>query len=550
MRARPTIATFACCVVGFVFSFSQADEPLRNAIDQHVETAWKAQGVTPAERATDAEFLRRVYLDLLGTIPSYDEAIAFLDETAADKREKLVDRLLAHPRFGLHQADVWDMIYFGRNPPGYGTDQRDGFQKWLGDQFNANVPYDQWVRQILKAEGNSAEQGPPMFFVQYSNQPEEAAEAVAQKFLGVQLQCARCHDHPFESWSQLDFYGMASFFARLRVVDIGDKQISEEKKLKAFAIGEMNTGDVLFAGPAAELEPGKKGEPVKPKFLAAEALQEPELPADVKDPNNFPGGQMPPAPVFSRKNALADWITSANNPYFARAAVNRIWAQYLGKGIVHPVDNLSTANPPSHPELLDSLSQSFVAHSFDVKWLTREIVMSRTYQLAANGPATEAKPLWYERARYRPLSAEELLESWIVAVGFSEMMQTKGETLKGRFQIPNITWDYVRRFFGEPNDGVENFKGGLQEHLYLNNGQVHQLITEQKGGLFDVLMTSELPWEARVERLYVQTLSRRPSPAETEKFLTYLTADEKQTRTRLREAIWSLISCSEFRFNH
>ena len=138
----------------------------------------------------------------------------------------------------------------------------------------------------------------------------------------------------------------------------------------------------------------------------------------------------------------------------------------------------------------------------------------------------------------------------MAAVGLADVMQAKGETLKSRFQVPGITWDYVRRFFGEPNDGVENFKGGLHEHLYLNNGQVHQLITEQKGGLFDNVLTSELPWEKRVERLFVQTLSRRPSPAETEKFVAYLTADEKQTRTRLREAIWSLLSCSEFRFNH
>ncbi len=521
-----------------------AEEPLRDVIDAQVAAAWKEHNVSPAEPASDAEFLRRVYLDLTGTIPTYDEAIAFLDDTSADKREKLIDRLLDHPRFGLHQADEWDMVYFGRNPPGYGTDKRDGFQNWLRDQFNNNVPYNQWVKQILRAEGNTVEQGPPMFFVQYSNHPEDATEAVTQKFLGVQLQCARCHDHPFDSWSQLDFYGTAAFFARLRVVDLGNKN-----KEKAYAIGEMNTGDVLFTGPAIEQKPGQKGEPVKPKFLGGDPLDEPPLPEGVEDPRNFPNGKVPPAPKFSRKDALADWITAADNPYFARAAANRVWGQFIGRGIVDPVDNLSDNNPPSHPELLDELTKQFVAHGFDMKWLIREIVNSKTYQLSGSGPVEDAKPQWFERARFRPLSAEELFESWMVATGYNDVLASGGEKPEGRFSVRGFTWDYMRRFFGKPNDGVGNFQGGLDEHLYLNNGQVHQLITEKEGGLFDAVSKSDQPWEQRVERMFVQVLSRRPTPEETTQFVAHLTAED-DPRGRLHDAIWTLLTCSEFRFNH
>lgn len=542
-----TLSRLLLTCIGLAFFISQtgiADDRLRDAIDQHISQAWQEQKITPSGPSTDAEFLRRVYLDLLGQIPTYEEALEFLNDGSAEKRQRLIDRLLEHPRYGIHQSDVWDMVYFGRNPPGYGTDKREGFQNWLAEQFTKNVPYDVWVRKILRAEGNTVEDGAPMFFVQYKNQPEDATEAITQKFLGVQLQCARCHDHPFDSWLQRDFYGMASFFARLRVVDVGNKN-----KEKAYAIGEMNTGDVLFTGPVTEQTPGQKGEPVKPKFLGADALVEPDLPEDIEDPRNFPSGKMPPAPHFSRKNALADWITRPDNPYFARAAANRIWAQFMGRGIVHPVDNLSDENPPSHPELLDALTTELVAHKFDLKWFIREILNSKTYQLSAAGSLEDAKPRWFERANFRPLSAEELFESWMVASGYDEVLKAGKQKQDGRFKVRGITWDYMRRFFGRPNDGVGDFQGGLHEHLYLNNGQVHTLISDKKGSLYDAIANSKQPWEARIERMFIQVLSRRPTPQETEYFVAHLSAED-DPRGRLREAIWTLMTCSEFRFNH
>lgn len=515
-------------------------EPLRDVIDEKIAAQWKAQDITPAERSSDGEFLRRVYLDLLGVTPSYEEALEFLDDPRPDKRDRLIEKLLEHPRFGLHQADVWDMVYFGRNPPGYGTRQRDGFQTWLAAQFQQNTPYNEWVGAILRAKGNTVEDGPPMFFVQYKNKPEDAAEAVMAKFLGVQLKCARCHDHPFDPYTQTDFYGVAAFFARLEVVSLGKKD-----KQKAYAIGEKNFGDVLFTGPAIDQEPGQKGKPIAPKFFSGDPLEEPEPPEDLEDPRNFPSGKMPPDPYFSRKNALAAWMTSPENPYFARAAVNRIWAQFLGKGLVHPVDNLSPSNPPSHPELLDALEKSFVKSGFDVKALIREILSSRTYQLSSQGEVTDAKPRWYERARFRPLSAEELFESWLVAAGYPD----KPDPGEDRFNVRGFTWAYLRRAFGRPNDGQGHFQGGLKEHLYLNNGQVHGLISEKPGSLYHTIESSEEPWENRVERMFVQVLSRRPSPEETEKFTKHL-SQEENADDRLHEAIWTLMTCSEFRFNH
>jgi hypothetical protein len=544
MKSFQPGAGLVCVVAIAVFAEAVEADELRGSIDQRIEAGWKANDVKPAELATDAEFLRRVYLDLHGVIPSREQAATFLADASPDKRSKLIDALLDHPRFAVHQADVWDLTYFTRNPPGYGTGQRKGFQTWLREQFENDVPYNEWVRSILRAEGNTVKDGSPMFYVMYKSQPEDATEAITQKFLGIQLQCARCHDHPFEEWKQTDFYGFAGFLSRLRVVDVGtvDKQ-------KAYAIGEMNTGDVLFTGPVTEQKRGQKGEPVKPKFLGGDPLAEPELPEDVKDPRNFPNGKQPPLPHFSRKNALADWITSPDNPYFARAAANRIWAQFMGKGIVHPVDNLSPSNPPSHPELLDEMSTGLAANNFDLKWLIREIVNSRAYQLSATGDNTEAMPLWYERSPFRPLSAEELFESWLLSSGYHDVQKASGKEPEDRFNVRGFTWGYMRQFFGRPNDGMGNFQGGMQEHLYLNNGQVHQLISKEKGSLYDYLATSEDSQEVRVERLFLQVLSRKPEADETAKFVAHLSAEDDQ-RNRIHEAIWTLMSCSEFRFNH
>lgn len=534
---------FATILLAVFASPLFAAEPMRQTIDRRIEAAWKAHKITPAKPASDAEFLRRVTLDLTGVIPTYDEAVKFLNDPDPKKREKLVDRLLSAPRFAVHQADVWDMVYFGRNPPGFGTQDRDEFQLWLRKQFQDNTPYNVWVNQILRAEGNSVDNGPPMFFVQYRNQPEDATEAITQKFLGIQLQCARCHDHPFDKWSQTDFYGVAAFFARLQVVTVGKKG-----RTTKYAIGEKNLGDVLFTGPVTEEKVGKKGTPVKPKFPNGSALKEPPLPKGIKDPRNFPSNKMPPKPKFSRKDAFADWVTSADNPYFAKAAVNRVWGQLMGKGIVHPVDNLTKDNPPSHPELLDELTKEFIARKFDLKWLIREIVCSKAYQLSAAGDGTTAMPLWYERARFRPLSAEELTESWIIATGYSD---GKKPSLNpdDRFKLRGITWGYMLSYFGRPNDGVGNFKGGMHEHLYLNNGQVHQLISDRPGSLQAEIAKSKSPWEQRVERLFVQILSRKPTPEETKKFTAYLSSDD-DPRSRLHDAIWTLMTCSEFRFNH
>ena len=323
-----------------------------------------------------------------------------------------------------------------------------------------------------------------LFYVQFRAAPEEATVAVSRIFLGTQLQCSRCHDHPFEAWTQKDFYGMAGFFVRLVVLDGGGP--------KKFTIGEKSSGEVLFTGAVKDQKPGQKGEPIKPKFLGGPALDEPALPKDFKEVPS--GAKTMPKPAFSRKEKLVAWLTSPENPYLAKAVANRVWAQFMGRGLGHPIEDLGEKSDISHPALLKSLAEQMVAHKFDLKWFIRELVNSETYQLSATGGGTDAMPKWHERGRVRPLSAEELMISIRVAVNYD------GDKKPGIMPLGNDTIEYFLRYFGEPTNGIGDFQGSLSEHLFLNNSSnVRQLIQRKKGNLADIVLTSTDPWEKRVE---------------------------------------------------
>ncbi len=504
-----------------------AAEPLRAVIDREVKAEWNAKKITPAGKSTDAEFLRRVYLDLVGTSPTHDEAVRFLDDTSTRKREALIEALLADARFATAQANVWDLALFGRKPGNISdTRERPAFKKWLAKQFRDGVAFDKLTKELLLAD----QPGSEMFLVQFRNAPDEATVTVSRIFLGTQLQCARCHDHPYDVWTQKDFFGMSGFFVRLVVQESGSG------KNRTLSIGEKNTGEVLFSGTAKDQAPGKKGEPVKPKFLGGAGLKEP--PASKKKEAPLKSGQKLPKPLFSRKEKLAAWVTAPENPYFAKAIVNRVWAQFLGRGIVHPIDDFNAQNEPSHPALLTALTQGFVASKYDLKSLVREIVNSEAYQLGSIGESTEALPKHFERARVRPLTAEELMAAMGTATG------TVSEKSSGSTEA------YFLRAFGEPTNGQGDFQGGLSEHLFLNNSeQVRAFVRRKKGNLTDRILASTEPWEKRVERIYMSVLSRRPSPKEREAFVSYIQRETKPDAA-VEDAIWVLINSSEFRFNH
>lgn len=512
---------------------SNEGTPLREVIDREIEAA--LGGKAPAPAAGDAAFLRRVTLDLAGTIPSYEEAVRFLADRDPDKRARLVDRLLEDPRFAARQAVLWDLVLFGRNPQSSEVRRRDSFRKWLAEKFARNAPYDAWVRELLLAEGNAADQGAPTFLAQFRGQALETAEGVSRLFLGTQIRCARCHDHPSDKWSQKDFYGFAAFFARLVVVDGGG--LEGKKRLM---IGEKSTGEIMFTGPAKDQKPGQKGEPIAAKYLDGPVLEEPALPAGFKEPEWRNVKAPPRKPLFSRKEKLAAWITAPENPFFAKAVVNRLWAQLFGRGFVNPVDDLRADKAASHPKLFQALEEGLVARKFDLRWLFREIANSRAYQRASAGEGDG-----FARFRLRPLAAEEMIAALRAATGFDAAAAADPKA-----QLPSAFAEYTVRHMGNQTDGRGEFQGSVAERLFMNNSaQVRQLIARRKGNLADQVLSSTEPWEARLDRMFLAVLTRPPKPAEREKFLAHLTSAPKADPL-VEEAIWALVNCGEFRFNH
>lgn len=519
----------------FAFGFSIAsvsaqEKRLRDLVDAEIEAGWKRDKLTPAPAADDATYLRRVYLDLTGSIPTYAETKAFLADTDSAKRTKLVERLLKDPQFAVHQADVWEMALFGRNPPNpEATRVRTGIKKWLNDKFAKDVPYNQWVKDILLAEGNSFEDGPAMFYMQFRAQPEETAVGVTRIFMGIQLACAQCHDHPSDTWSQRDFYGMAAFFARLVVVDGGGVQ--DKRK---YMIGEKRTGEVLFTGEAKQAKPGQKGTPVGARFLKGEALKEPALPADFKEVVVKSPKEMK-KPDFSRKEKLAEWLSAPENPYLARAVVNRVWGQVFRRGIIHPVDNISETNKASHEGLIEKIAAELVKKNFDLKWLLGELVQTKAYQIASVGPTGD--PLMFEQFQLRPLSAEEMVVAMKTATGIDKMPAGFSETMV--------------RHFGTPTDGRGDFQASLTERLFVNNSLTFRgIISRNKGSLWDEISNAKTPVDERVDRLFLTVLNRPARAAEKERFGAYINSPGTAKDSPVEEAIWALLASAEFRFNH
>ena len=528
-------------VSAFLSPAKADDERLRDTIDRQIKAGWAKEKITAPIQSSDTVFLRRAYLDLVGMIPTYEEATAFLKDADPKKREKLIDKLLADPRFARQQSHAWDLAMLGRNAKlvdgTVGHRNRERFRQWLAKQFESNEPWDRVAAKILRAE----EDGSQLFFAVNSG-TDEMVTAVSRVFLATQIQCAKCHDHPYEPWTQRDYHGMAGFFVRTMVAEVPGKPEVTNQKGKQYLVGEKTVGEALFA--TEEIDPKtkkKQSVPIKPKFLNGAALTEPEAPKDYVEPKLKPG-EVPPKPAFSRREKFSEWLTAKDNPYFARAAVNRVWAQFMGRGFVHPVDDFNAQNTPSNPELLKVIEKEFVAHKFDLKWLVREIVNSEAYQGTDLGPVTDAMPKHYERARIRPLSVEELTASLHLATGLGLESALKAEPSSQMLQ-----------YLGQPADGQGRFQGSLSEHLFLHNGdQFRGLCRPNKGNLPEKLLTGPEDWGSKVERLFLSVLSRPPTSEEKERFVKYLSADAKDPKSaaqRMEDAVWVLVSCSEFRFN-
>jgi hypothetical protein len=489
-----------------------------NSVDELALAKWKKLGLRPSPTCDDATFLRRVTVDLCGRLPSIAETKAFLDDTAADKRSKLIDRLLDGPDYPAYFAVKWGAIL--RNSNLAGADQAAvAFHHWLKDMLARNRPYDEFVRGIVAAAGEW--QDAPAINWYWQNRDDQLHQVtadVAQIFLGTRLQCAKCHHHPYERWGQADYYGLAGFFTRL---------------------GRKNFGQPPPYYSSATVTTGEKN----------------PLTGKTPEPKYLDGPEAKFSPDEDPRHALVDWMVRPDNPFFAKALVNRLWGHFLGRGLVHEVDDLRETNPPSNPELLDALAKDFIAHKFDVKHMIRTILNSRTYQLSAE-PADHNRNDRQNFARYyaRRMPAEVFLDSVNTTCGVKGGFNGVSQNARA-IDLPHEGFgSYFLDTFDRPKrvtvcECERSTSATLGQVLLLaNSEEMENKIGDGNGRVARMFKEKKSPKDM-IEELYLVAYSRRPTEAELNRTLAYVDAAKDKQRA-VEDVLWVILNSKEFMFNH
>lgn len=492
-------------------------QPL-NYVDDLSLAKWKKLGLRPSPVADDATFLRRVTLDVCGRLPTPDEAKAFLADKSADKRAKLVDRLLDSPDYAAFFALKWGSIL--RNSNLAGADRAAvAFHNWIRDQVARNRPYDEFVRGVVAAAGEWPDA--PAINWLWQNRDDQlhmVTADVAQVFLGTRLQCAKCHHHPYERWGQADYYGLAGFFTRL-----GRKNFGEPPPY--FSADRVTLGD-------RDPLTGKNPEP---KYLD--------------------GPQVKFRPEEDPRHALVDWMAKPGNPFFAKTLVNRMWGHFLGRGLVQELDDFRETNPASNPELLDRLAKDFEAHKFDVKFVIRTILNSRVYQLSAE-PTEHNRKDRSNFARYyaRRLSAEVLHDAVDQACG--KKSEFNGVSKNARaVDLPHEGFgSYFLDAFDRPKRVTvcecERSSGAtLAQVLLLANSEEIENKLADGTGRVATLVKAKTPFPAAVDDLYLSALSRYPTDAEKKRTAAFLAKHGSDPQKALEDVLWVILNSKEFLFN-
>lgn len=489
--------------------------PENSFIDRLVFRKLRKLHILPSEPADDATYLRRVYLDVIGTLPTPAEARRFLEDRRPDRRARLVEELLQRPEFADFWALQWaDLLRVDR--AALGRKRAYAYSKWIRDSFAANRPFDQLARALVTAEGPLADAVPASFY-KVVNKPGQAASTLSQVFLGVRIACAECHHHPFDRWSQDDYYGMAAFFQ---------------------GVGIKNIGGV--------------------EALAAEGPAQARNPRTGVDIAAHPLGYEMPAKAErgDQRTKLAEWMTSPRNPWFARNFVNRVWAHFLGRGLVEPVDDVRATNPPSNAELLDALAEYAIQNKYDLHALIRLITASRVYQLSSQPNATnERDEQNYSRARFKRLGAEVLLDMVAQTTGIPERFPG---TPPGTRAIQ--LWDskvphYFLKVFGRPErlsacECERNREPSVAQVLHLMNAPEIQTRLSHEGGYLARLVKRQPTDDALIEELYLTFFSRLPQDRERQTALAYLRENRAKRREAVEDLAWSMVNSLEFLFNH
>jgi hypothetical protein len=489
-------------------------------IDRLVAARWTEEQITPAPPADDAEFLRRVHLDLTGRIPAVADVRDFLADTNPDKRRAVVEQLLASPTYIVHYTNVWRAAML----PEADTEQivrtfLPGFEAWLRSRLAENRNYAEIAEEVLTLSVTPQDvQGfeqattptPVAFYRAKEGKVENLAAATSRVFLGVRIECAQCHDHPFDDWKQDAFWSYAAFFAEVQPPQAGMTDVLPDTR----SLKIPNTDRVVPA-----------------KFLSGE------------EPGWTGSG--------SNRSVLAKWVVSPENPYFAKAAVNRLWAHHFGVGLVDPPDDFGPYNPPSHPELLDRLAAEFAAHGFDFKFVTRAITASQTYQLTSRQTDdTQQAPRTFARMPVRGMSPEQIFDSLAQAIGYQQPFNPEQPI---NFNNDQTRQEFLDNFQDDSDAPTDRASTILQALQMMNGGFVDNAtdLTDSQT-LAGVIDAPFLDTAGKVETLFLATLSRPPTAEEKEKFESYVASGgaKQDEQSALSDVLWALLNSSEFLLNH
>jgi Protein of unknown function (DUF1553)/Protein of unknown function (DUF1549) len=491
----------------------------RGPIDTAVFNKLKKLGIPPSALCDDATFIRRVTIDLAGRLPLLEETQEFLANSDPNKRNIYIDRLLNSPDYADYFAAKWNAILRNRR-------QNQGFQSgtfafhdWIRESLISNKPYDQFVREILTASG-SVSDNPPVAWYREVTETTSRVEDAAQLFLGQRIQCARCHHHPFEKWSQADYYQMTAFFSLVSKKDGG----TPEDHVYYSRIG------------TASANHPKTGAPLKPSGLD--------------------GAQLDIPPTEDPRQYLVDWMVKPDNPFFARSLVNRYWKHFFGRGIVDPEDDLRVTNPPSNPELMDALAASFVESRYDLKQLARAICQSATYQLSSDASEANLRDRKsYSRYFPKRMAAETLLDAIDQVTGATTSFDGMPAGTRA-VSLPDTSFNsYFLTVFGRPESSTaceceRGQESNLAQSLHLlNSNEMQAKLSVGQGIAARFATETSRSNEEKVTELYLRAFSRTPTPTELERSTAYLTS-KSNSKESYEDLIWAIVNSKEFLFNH
>lgn len=501
-------------------------------LDRHIDAVLKREGLEPSKQTNDTEFLRRIYLDMTGRIPTPEEVLDFVDDAAPNKRSKKIDELIGSKA----SVDYWTLLWvnwlIGRR--GDGDDQRIGLNGWVREVLETNMPYNQFVKELVSADGETKDNAAGNYVLRYERSPVFLTSHTSRLFLGLPMQCAECHDHKTEAWLQEDFYGIAAFFTGIE---------SEEKE--EYQVVDMSGNPTMMQNVLI------KNTPKQQRTIYVESMDT-SVPPRYLDKTEYKGE------LTKKREALAEWMTAKTNPYFSKAIVNRIWKHFMGRAFVEPIDGFGEEYPATNPELLAWLAEDFVIHGYDLQHLMRTILNSKVYQRSSKtNKSNENDDIYYSHAYMKPLSTEQFLYSMLQATAFEKLQQRKAGGQLKKVEVENMKREHLRRFLFLLDNGemeeIEAFNGTVPQALMMINGSLvnDSANYKERGSFINYVLDNWRDTIDRVQYIYLTVLSRKPTSKEQTYFQRYL--DRSLYRDKIlayEDLYWVLLNSAEFSLNH